>query len=153
MFIRIKVLFNIFLAKSVIDPEKTTTANCPQIKTCKWTTKKETNIFSSWNNNYSHHKLVASMCTLTGSGPASSLSSALTSGTFSNKLSSSRSMSSCMTEALIFSLGAVVAVAQQSHNRKKIDKNSIEVKSQKGRPDRCETQCNHWRPLSTTLLG
>ncbi|KAK2568361.1 hypothetical protein P5673_007383 [Acropora cervicornis] len=35
------------------------------------------------------------------SGPALSLSSALTSGTFPNKLSSSRSMSSCMTYRIL----------------------------------------------------
>lgn len=53
---------------------------------------------------------------------------------------------------LLFSLGAVVAVAQQSHIKKKMDRNKVDVNSQKGMPDRWETQCNHWRPLWTTLL-
>ena len=43
---------------------------------------------------FSHHRVVASMCTLTGRGAASSFSSALTRGNFSSKLSSSSNMSS-----------------------------------------------------------
>ena len=34
-----------FLAKRVIDPEKTTTANCPQIKTCTFEQQKRKQIF------------------------------------------------------------------------------------------------------------
>ena len=40
---------------------------------------------------------------------------------------------------LLFSFGVVVAVAQHSHIKKKIDKKRVDVNSQKGRPERCET--------------
>ena len=50
---------------------------------------------------YLHHKVVASMWTLTGRGPASSFSSSLTSGIFSSRLSSSKNKSSPTTAALI----------------------------------------------------
>lgn len=50
---------------------------------------------------YLHHKVVVSMWTLTGRGPASSFSSSLTSGIFSSKLSSSKNKSSPTTAALI----------------------------------------------------
>lgn len=52
-----------------------------------------------------------------------------------------------ITRTLPFFFVAVVAVAQQSHIRKKMDKKRVDVKNQKGRPDRWETHCNHWRPL------
>ena len=86
-----------FLAKRVIDPEKTTTANCLGLSHAPLNNKNgnkyflQLKQFSLQNCCINVHFKRQWACI--------SLSSAVTSGTFSNKLSSSRSMSSCMTEA------------------------------------------------------
>ena len=62
---------NFFLAKSMIDLEKTTTANRLGLRHAPLNKKKGNKNFlqlKQYNESYSHHKIVASMCTLTGGG-------------------------------------------------------------------------------------